>query len=106
MKSNRGIWLLLTLLAGAAIVGVYFAKPPIREMPMLGGPRSRARCASNLKQIGIGLAMYAENYHGQLPPENGAKGLNYIYPTFMTSAKIFHCGNDDLHRMPVDGQPF
>jgi prepilin-type N-terminal cleavage/methylation domain-containing protein len=40
-------------------------------LPALAAAREKARrigCVSNLKQIGLGLGMYCDDYHGMMPP--------------------------------------
>lgn len=50
-----------------AVIGVLIAL----LMPSLSSVRETARrvvCASNVRQHGLGMAMYADDYHGFLPP--------------------------------------
>lgn len=49
--------------------------------------------------------MYADDNNGELPPEMGAMGLVHIYPKYVTSLAVFHCPEDKLQRLPVQGQP-
>jgi len=65
----------------------------------------RAPCLSNLKQIGLALAMYADDYRGQLPPESGAEGLNRVYPKYIRSSAAFHCPKDTRREAPQVGKP-
>ena len=39
---------------------------------------NRLRCTNNLKQIGIGLIMYADDYKGFLPNKSGYKGFEQL----------------------------
>jgi prepilin-type processing-associated H-X9-DG protein len=59
----------------------------------------RANCASNLRQIGLSLEMYADMYGGHLPPADGAAGLNEL-ARVTSSQKLFHCPEDRAHRVP------
>lgn len=79
----------------------------------LGGAREKARqakCMSNLRQIGIALAMYRQDYHGRevgrpeqmgLPPTPFA--LLAVRPSgegpYLADADVFHCPN-----APVGGK--
>jgi prepilin-type processing-associated H-X9-DG protein/prepilin-type N-terminal cleavage/methylation domain-containing protein len=57
---------LIELLVVAAIIAVLVAI----LLPALASARDQARkelCASNLRQIGIGYRMYADDYYGKLP---------------------------------------
>ena len=69
----------------------------------------RPNCLSNLKQIGLALAMYADEYRGQLPPENGAKGLDYLLRTGIldktNGLNIFHCQKDSGRLVARAGKP-
>jgi prepilin-type processing-associated H-X9-DG protein len=57
---------------------------------------SRARCASNLMRIGMGLAMYADDYNGRLPPP-GTEGLGLMRDYLGTRAgSPFHCPVDRI----------
>jgi prepilin-type processing-associated H-X9-DG protein len=74
-------WLQLILVTGAAM------------LPELGGrgsveTRGRVRCGSNLRQIGLGLLLYANANHGRLPP---SLDLLLADPSADISADVLIC---------------
>lgn len=62
-----------------------------------GRPTERARrisCASNIKQIGLALKLYAMDYSDSFPPENGAAGLEYLRKyDYLTDYAIYTCSS-------------
>jgi hypothetical protein len=105
-QGGRGLRLvdLLAILFLAAIVGGMF-------MPTLGGPGRdavKARCRSNLRQIGVAMAMYF-NTRGQnafyAVPAKAFRGDAWLASMYwsgmITDPRIFRCpGTDDAGVIP------
>lgn len=70
------------------------------------GPREKGRlaeCASNLKQLGLGLLIYATDHGERLPP-------SHVWPEVimphLKSTEVFHCPGDDSRRFRHGGGPY
>src|SRR6266404_2679790 len=88
---------------GLAVLAAVLFPPVI----LTGGVREKARranCLSNLKQIGLGLAMYADSYNGRLPmdAENPTLvGCIKLLSNIVTSAKVYRCPDDWRSTLPA-----
>ncbi len=95
-KHNKG-FTLIELLVVIAIIGILASI----LLPALSRAREsgrRTECASNLKQIGLGLIMYSNENNEQFPA--GATlamtDLNALYPDYVSERKVFMCPSDNL----------
>ena len=98
-KFNKG-FTLIELLVVIAIIGILAGI----LLPVLSRARESARrtqCMSNIKQIGMGLIMYA-NENSELFPSDTAyagaspamRGLNLLYDTYISDKRVFNCPSD------------
>jgi Protein of unknown function (DUF1559) len=65
----------------------------------------RANCTTNLKQVGIAMAMYADLYHQRLPmdqPEATLVGSLQLLSNFVGSATILACPMDSRVKPRTD----
>jgi len=65
----------------------------------------RISCASNLKQIGLGLKQYAVDFTDFFPPANGAAGMETLRSNnYITDYKLFTCLSTD-HKSGTGVEP-
>lgn len=93
---------MIELLTVIAIIGILAAL----LLPAVSSARERAKrtaCASNLKQIGAAIMLYAGDYQNHVPPAyvSDAFGNNVNWAVLLTNgsyatAKVFQCPDDKL----------
>lgn len=91
-RQTRGLTL-VELLVVVAIIGILVAMCPCS----CGIARERARranCLSNLKQLGLGIAQYSEDYTNMPPMGTMRELAGDIAPYIGHSEKLFRCPSD------------
>lgn len=100
MKARCGFTFLELLL----VVGV-IAILAAMLIPHLASARMRgwgASCADNLRQIGMGLSMYAGDYGGLYPPEDD--DLTALHPRYLQQAQVFVCPGLPMSTQPMGAE--
>ena len=93
-KFSKG-FTLIELLVVIAIIGILAGI----LLPVLSRARESARktqCASNVKQVGMGLIMYANENNENFPSSsaNAMLSLNLLYPDYVSDPRTFNCPSD------------
>ncbi len=93
-KFSKG-FTLIELLVVIAIIGILAGI----LLPVLSRARESARrtqCMSNVKQIGMGLIMYANENNENFPSStnNAMLSLNLLWPDYVSDPRVFNCPSD------------
>jgi prepilin-type N-terminal cleavage/methylation domain-containing protein len=86
-RGDRRAFTLIELLVVIAIIALLAAL----LFPVFSASRAKAReatCSSQLRQIGLALLMYRDEF-SELPPH-----LSSVYPAYVTDARLFVCPSD------------
>lgn len=107
--SSRQGFTLIELLVVIAIIAILAAI----LFPVFAQAREKARqagCQSNLKQIGIALKMYVQDYDETFPAgiitpndtsgQTGAKGQSFFYSGWVSNVLIPYTKNQQIYRCP------
>lgn len=99
--SQNQAFTLIELLVVIAIIAILAAI----LFPVFARARENARrasCQSNLKQIGLGVQQYIQDYDEYFPPdgENGETGWSVTLQPYLKSEQIFQCPSE-VNPVPV-----
>jgi len=105
LRSQAHGFTLVELLVVIAIISILAAM----LMPALSTARERARrisCLSNLRQIGLGLYMYHDDWKEVYPPYRSNAGTEYdldlLYNSYVSNIRVFTCPSDTVTSLTTD----
>jgi prepilin-type N-terminal cleavage/methylation domain-containing protein/prepilin-type processing-associated H-X9-DG protein len=106
LRASSRAFTLIELLVVIAIIALIAAI----LFPVFAQVREKSRqasCASNLKQLGLALAMYAQDHDETLPAETSAPPINGGNSTAVTYDRQLapYVRNDQVYACPSDGVP-
>jgi prepilin-type processing-associated H-X9-DG protein len=88
----RGDGNTLAVMLTVVVVIAFMAGMLLPALSMSRGQTRRISCASNLKQIGLAMRMYAADHDGHFPPPDGAAGLEVLRANgYLENHKMFTC---------------
>ena len=113
MKHRKSGFTLIELLVVIAIIAILAAI----LFPVFARARENARrssCQSNLKQIGLGIAQYTQDYDEKFPLQwngfswNDARltGWAMVVQPYLKSTQIYQCPSETTAPMPDSVQPY
>ena len=89
------------------IAAVPVAMSVLVVLYVLAGSREKAKrisCISNLKGIGLAFRMYSQEYKGNFPPYDNAKGLGMLRSGgYLDNIKMFACPSVEKSHIPPPG---
>ena len=109
-RSSHG-FTLIELLVVIAIIAILASI----LFPVFARAREKARettCKSNLRQLGLSIRMYADDYDGNMPIANaqpsvdGAPGLPAIIEPYVKNTQIYRCPSDRDNKYKLDGTSY
>ena len=105
-KGSRNAFTLVELLVNITIISLLAAI----LFPAFSRVRETARrstCGSNLKQIGLGLTQYTQDYDDQMPARSAGAGgvLQNILQPYVKSYQIFQCPSNPQNTRPMNDDP-
>jgi prepilin-type N-terminal cleavage/methylation domain-containing protein/prepilin-type processing-associated H-X9-DG protein len=101
MQGNRRTaFTLIELLVVIAIIAITAAI----LFPVFAKAREKARqtaCVSNLKQIGLALMQYTQDYDDVMPPDSdGTRSFKQLIQTYLKSTDVLKCPSNPAANMP------